>query len=102
MVLTSIRQSVHTIIYHIYNIITYVQVLDVLAQHHLEYVSLAWGALKFIFMVHPPPVPPPRPPPPHARFSSLITSRTNVKLNTPGHPQPRPSRRRIQPSARKH
>jgi hypothetical protein len=31
----------------------YGQVLDVLAQHHPEYVSLAWGAVKFIFMVRP-------------------------------------------------
>jgi hypothetical protein len=29
----------------------YGQVLDVLAQHHAEYVSLVWGVLKFIFMV---------------------------------------------------
>ena len=29
----------------------YGAVLDTLAQHHPEYVSLAWGAIKFIFMV---------------------------------------------------
>jgi hypothetical protein len=29
----------------------YGQVLDMLAQHHPEYVSLAWGTLKFILMV---------------------------------------------------
>ncbi|KAF2020928.1 hypothetical protein BU24DRAFT_416589 [Aaosphaeria arxii CBS 175.79] len=28
----------------------YGQVLDVIAQHHPEYVALAWGAIKFIFM----------------------------------------------------
>ena len=27
------------------------QVLDILSQHHPEYVALAWGALKFVFMV---------------------------------------------------
>ena len=27
------------------------QVLDVLSQHHPEYVALAWGSLKFVFMV---------------------------------------------------
>lgn len=27
------------------------QVLDTLAQHHPEYVALAWGSLKFVFMV---------------------------------------------------
>ena len=26
-------------------------VLDILAQHHPEYVSLAWGAVKFVFIV---------------------------------------------------
>lgn len=30
---------------------TYGTVLDVLAQHHPEYVSLAWGAFKFLFTV---------------------------------------------------
>lgn len=29
----------------------YGQVLDVLAQHHPEYVSLAWGTMKFVFIV---------------------------------------------------
>lgn len=29
----------------------YSNVLDVLVQHHPEYVSLAWGALKFVFVV---------------------------------------------------
>ncbi|PGH14337.1 hypothetical protein AJ80_05927, partial [Polytolypa hystricis UAMH7299] len=28
----------------------YGKVLDVLAQHHPEYVSLAWGAMKFLFI----------------------------------------------------
>ncbi|KAI1500276.1 hypothetical protein F5X99DRAFT_387047 [Biscogniauxia marginata] len=32
------------------SIMLYSQVFDVLAQHHSEYVSLAWGALKFILM----------------------------------------------------
>jgi len=32
-------------------IIFYGQVLDILAQHHPEYVSLAWGAAKFLLMV---------------------------------------------------
>jgi hypothetical protein len=27
------------------------QVLDILSQHHPEYVALAWGSLKFVFMV---------------------------------------------------
>ncbi|KAI1742632.1 hypothetical protein F4680DRAFT_411276 [Xylaria scruposa] len=31
-------------------IMFYSQVLDVLAQHHPEYVSLAWGAFKFVLM----------------------------------------------------
>ncbi|KAI0160610.1 hypothetical protein GGR57DRAFT_388457 [Xylariaceae sp. FL1272] len=31
-------------------VIFYSQVLDVVAQHHPEYVSLAWGAFKFVFM----------------------------------------------------
>jgi hypothetical protein len=29
----------------------YGQILDVLVQHHPEYVSLAWGAMKFLFIV---------------------------------------------------
>lgn len=29
----------------------YGQVLDVLSQHHPEYVSLAWGTMKFLFIV---------------------------------------------------
>lgn len=29
----------------------YGQVLDILAQHHPEYVALAWGAIKFVMMV---------------------------------------------------
>jgi hypothetical protein len=29
----------------------YGQILDVLVQHHPEYVSLAWGAMKFLFVV---------------------------------------------------
>jgi len=29
----------------------YGAVLDTLAQHHPEYVALAWGAIKFILMV---------------------------------------------------
>ena len=29
----------------------YKGVMDTLAQHHPEYVSLAWGAMKFLFMV---------------------------------------------------
>lgn len=29
----------------------YGQVLDVLAQHHPEYVALAWGTLKFVLTV---------------------------------------------------
>lgn len=32
-------------------VVFYGTVLDVLAQHHPEYVALAWGALKFLFMV---------------------------------------------------
>lgn len=29
----------------------YGEVLDVMAQHHPEYVALAWGAFKFVFIV---------------------------------------------------
>lgn len=29
----------------------YGDILDVLVQHHPEYVSLAWGAMKFLFTV---------------------------------------------------
>jgi hypothetical protein len=29
----------------------YGRILDVLVQHHPEYVSLAWGAMKFLFIV---------------------------------------------------
>ena len=29
----------------------YGNILDVLVQHHPEYVSLAWGAMKFLFVV---------------------------------------------------
>jgi hypothetical protein len=29
----------------------YGNVMDVLVQHHPEYVSLAWGAMKFLFVV---------------------------------------------------
>ena len=37
-------------------IIYYGQVLDVLSQHHPEYVALAWGTVKFVLMVcHFPP-----------------------------------------------
>ena len=32
----------------------YGAVMDVLAQHHPEYVSLAWGTLKFLFTVRLP------------------------------------------------
>jgi hypothetical protein len=32
-------------------IVYYGALLDVLAQHHPEYVSLAWGAFKFLFIV---------------------------------------------------
>lgn len=32
-------------------IVYYKDVLDVIAQHHPEYVSLAWGAMKFLFVV---------------------------------------------------
>jgi hypothetical protein len=32
-------------------IMYYAVILDTLAQHHPEYVSLAWGAMKFIFVV---------------------------------------------------
>lgn len=36
-------------------LIYYGNVLDVLSQHHPEYVSLAWGAFKFLFIVSLPP-----------------------------------------------
>ena len=29
----------------------YGNIMDVLVQHHPEYVSLAWGAMKFLFVV---------------------------------------------------
>ncbi len=29
----------------------YAVIMDTLSQHHPEYVSLAWGALKFLFIV---------------------------------------------------
>ncbi|KAF2180741.1 hypothetical protein K469DRAFT_591465, partial [Zopfia rhizophila CBS 207.26] len=29
----------------------YSQILDVLSQHHPEYVSLAWGTMKFLFVL---------------------------------------------------
>lgn len=32
-------------------VVYYSSVLDVLAQHHPEYVALAWGAMKFLFVV---------------------------------------------------
>lgn len=32
----------------------YSQVLDVMVQHHPEYVSLAWGTMKFLFIVGTP------------------------------------------------
>ena len=32
-------------------IVYYGQVFDMLAQHHPEYVALAWGAFKFVFQV---------------------------------------------------
>lgn len=32
-------------------IMYYAVILDTLAQHHPEYVSLAWGAMKFVFVV---------------------------------------------------
>ena len=32
----------------------YSPIMDTLAQHHPEYVSLAWGAVKFLFVVRPP------------------------------------------------
>lgn len=31
----------------------YSQALDMLAQHHPEYVALAWGAMKFVLTVRP-------------------------------------------------
>ena len=31
----------------------YGAVLDTLAQHHPEYVALAWGTIKFLFIVSP-------------------------------------------------
>ena len=34
-------------------IMYYTQVLDVLAQHHPEYLALVWGSMKFIFVVRP-------------------------------------------------
>lgn len=34
-------------------VIHYGGIMDVLVQHHPEYVSLAWGAMKFLFLVSP-------------------------------------------------
>jgi len=31
----------------------YGKIMDVLSQHHPEYVSLAWGAMKLMFIVSP-------------------------------------------------
>jgi hypothetical protein len=31
----------------------YSEALDMLAQHHPEYVALAWGAIKFVLTVRP-------------------------------------------------
>lgn len=45
----------------------YSVIMDTLSQHHPEYVSLAWGALKFLFIVCQFPI--------HARFSSNMLSR---------------------------
>ncbi|KAF2472742.1 uncharacterized protein BDR25DRAFT_341607 [Lindgomyces ingoldianus] len=33
-----------------YRVLFYGNILDVLSQHHPEYVSLAWGAIKFVFI----------------------------------------------------
>lgn len=38
-------------------LIYYGNVLDVLSQHHPAYVSLAWGAFKFLFVVRLPKIP---------------------------------------------
>jgi hypothetical protein len=32
-------------------VIHYGDIMNVLVQHHPEYVSLAWGAMKFLFLV---------------------------------------------------
>lgn len=34
-------------------IMYYGAVMDTLSQHHPEFVSLAWGAVKFLFVVRP-------------------------------------------------
>jgi len=40
-------------------LVYYGAIMDTLSQHHPEYVSLAWGAMKFVFVVRfPPPVEP--------------------------------------------
>ena len=36
-------------------VIYYSSVMDMLVQHHPEYVSLAWGTFKFLFVVSPNP-----------------------------------------------
>lgn len=45
-------------------IVYYDKILEVLVQHHPEYVALAWGAFKFLFVV-----------------SSQITGRASLLLN---------------------
>jgi hypothetical protein len=46
------RKHVHKWLTRFSSRITYYgQVLDMLAQHHPEYVALAWGALKFVLTV---------------------------------------------------
>jgi hypothetical protein len=46
------RKGVHKWLNRFSSRITYYgQVLDMLAQHHPEYVALAWGAVKFVLIV---------------------------------------------------
>jgi hypothetical protein len=45
---TGMRQSLEKISSRI---MYYGKVLDVLAQHHPEYVALVWGAVKFVLVV---------------------------------------------------
>jgi hypothetical protein len=51
-------------------IIYYGGVLDALSQHHPEYVSLAWGAIKFVLMVNEP----------SARSERILLMRERVSL----------------------
>lgn len=45
---STIRQKIEKFAEGVYH---YSNIMDVMVQHHPEYVSLAWGAMKFLFLV---------------------------------------------------